>query len=163
MRDDLAGYDEKLGPALDGDRARCCFTPEVTRGIGSAERRRTVAVGMALLIVLGCSLLVLGIEGRRSRPHSRICMGLAIGFFAAFGAVVIGFLFGEIRGWSSVQVLQVLPAVFLRKLAGGLPMGEPGLWGLVAVIFVVCYLIAERSFLRAEFGLRKVPRVYEEY
>jgi hypothetical protein len=140
------------------------FTLDVTRGRISADRNRTAAVALTVLVLLIAGMMLPALLQYGPWVHRKIFKRASIGFIILLVVAVVAVSAARLLGLTQVWYVGVLLSAGFRSLSHSLPLPTTFLWILCVTFWVGAYLILQRVFCTIEFPREKtMNRFAEEY
>jgi hypothetical protein len=149
---------------IAGGVERGAFTLDATRGRISADRTRTAAVALTVLVLLVAGLMLPALLQYGPWVRRKIFKRASIGFIILLVVAIVAVSAARLLGLTQVWYVGVLLSVGFRSLSHSLPLPMVVLWFFCVTFWAGAYLILERVFYTIEFPKEKtMNRFAEEY
>jgi len=149
-----------------GGVERGAFTLDATRGRISADRNRTAAVALTVLLLLVIGMMLPALLQFGPWVHRKIFKRASIAFVILLVVAAVAASFARLLGYTQVWYIGVLLSRGFRALSHSLPLPTPSLWMICVTFWAGAYLLLERVFCRIEFPREKTMNrfaVAEDY
>ena len=141
---------------------RGAFTLDLTRGRISADRSRTGAVALTVLVVPIAGIMLPALLQYGPWVHRKIFKRASIGFIILLVAAIVAVSAARLLGFTQVWYVGVLLSAGFRSLSHSLPLPTVWLWIFSVTFWVGAYLVLERVFYTIEFPREKTMNRFAE-
>lgn len=155
MYDDI---DKEYGDTIES----CCFTL-FTLGNSSEPRNRAFAIGATAAAAVFSLLMYLSLFSFRV-IRFKVLANLVIPVsLLSLVVIVIAVIIAGREGLVEPKAIEMVPAIYIRKISQAIPVSTAGLWGLFALIFAAGSLLIYSGFRKAEAAADFQKALLKEY
>jgi hypothetical protein len=145
-----------------GGVERGAFSLDVTRGRISADRNRTAAVALTVLVLLIAGMMLPALLQFGPWVHRKIFKRASIGFVILLVVAVVAVSAARLLGFTEVWYVGVLLSTGFRSLSHSLPLPTGLLWLICVTFWAGAYLILQRVFCTIEIPREKTMNRFAE-